>query len=448
MTVASYPKYESYKDSGVEWVGEIPAHWESTRLKNKIKALVNGVWGDEPKENNNIPVLRVADFDYDKLTISDEKLTFRSIPKRELVNRLVKNGDLLLEKSGGGDKTLVGRVVLFDKKFEATCSNFISKLEPVKLVSSSFLKYVFSSLYAQSVNYISIKQTTGIQNLDSADYLNRLFCFPPQSEQNSISAFLDEKCAKIDEAIRIKEEQIKLLNERRQILIQQAVTRGLNPDVPMKDSGIDWIGQIPAHWEVKPGRLFMVENKDKNTGLVENTILSLSYGEIIVKNHEDLTGLVPESYETYQIVLPRDIIIRGTDLQNDKTSLRTGIVKNKGIITSAYICLRVKRTINPDYLHQLLHSYDIRKVFYSLGSGLRQNLSYVDFKYLPITNPTASEQKEIVEYIKNINVRTELSCNIKNQQIIALKEYKTTLINAAVTGKIRITPDMLSTSAN
>ena len=104
-----------------------------------------------------------------------------------------------------------------------------------------------------------------------------------------------------------------------------------------KDSGIDWLGEIPGHWQTKPGLVALSENKRDNKGMKETQVMSLSYGNIIVKPEEKLTGLVPESFETYQVVEPGDIIIRGTDLQNDQTSLRTGLAKDRGIITSAYI---------------------------------------------------------------------------------------------------------------
>ncbi|HHV6726899.1 TPA: restriction endonuclease subunit S, partial [Haemophilus influenzae] len=172
----------------------------------------------------------------------------------------------------------------------------------------------------------------------SQDDLKKLY-FPisPLDEQQKIAQFLDDKTAKIDRAVELAEKQIALLKEHKQILIQNAVTRGLNPDVPLKDSGVEWIGQVPEHWELTIGMNVFRENKRDNKGMKENTVLSLSYGKIIIKPEEKLFGLVPESFETYQIVEPNDIIIRCTDLQNDQTSLRTGLAQDKGIITSAYL---------------------------------------------------------------------------------------------------------------
>ncbi|MGP5663258.1 hypothetical protein ACTXPE_12885, partial [Psychrobacter celer] len=116
-----------------------------------------------------------------------------------------------------------------------------------------------------------------------------------------------------------------------------------------KDSGVDWLGEIPEEWDLTPAFKFINENKLKNKGLTVDTVLSLSYGNILIKPKEKLTGLVPESFETYQIVEPNDIIIRCMDLQNDKTSLRIGLVKDKGIITSAYLALKVANSYLPEY---------------------------------------------------------------------------------------------------
>ncbi|MGY0633432.1 restriction endonuclease subunit S [Luteimonas sp. A478] len=200
-----------------------------------------------------------------------------------------------------------------------------------------------------------------------------------------------------------------------------------------KDSGVEWIGDVPSDWRVEPGRQCLYESKDKNTGMKEDTVLSLSYGRVIVKDEDKLTGLVPESFETYQIVEPGDIIIRGTDLQNDKRSLRTGLARDKGIITSAYINLRPKAEIDPVFLHYLLHSYDVKKVFYALGSGLRQNLSYDDFKYLRLPIPLLEEQHAIAAFLEEKCAKVDEAVRIKEEQIALLRERRQILIQQAVT---------------
>ena len=200
-----------------------------------------------------------------------------------------------------------------------------------------------------------------------------------------------------------------------------------------KDSGVEWLGEVPSHWDILPGFTCFKENKDRNKGLVEKTVLSLSYGRIVVKPEDKLTGLVPESFETYQIIRPSDIVIRPTDLQNDYTSLRIGLAKNHGIITSAYIGLRCKPDINPIYIFRLLESYDAMKVFYGMGSGLRQNMDFKDFKRLPIILPPHEEQDRIVAFLDEKTAEIDAAIAKKERLIELLKEQKNILINRAVT---------------
>ena len=205
-----------------------------------------------------------------------------------------------------------------------------------------------------------------------------------------------------------------------------------------KESGTHWRGPVPNHWVELPGLAVLLEKQVRNSGLKEKTVLSLSYGKIIIKQIEKLHGLVPESFETYQIVGPGDIIIRSTDLQNDKVSLRVGEVRDIGIITSAYLCLRAKNGLTARYAYLLLHGFDLMKVFYGLGSGLRQNLSWIDFKRLPFFIPPAEEQEQIVRYLDWKTSQITKFIKAKKRQIELLKEQKQVIISEAVTGKIDV----------
>lgn len=200
-----------------------------------------------------------------------------------------------------------------------------------------------------------------------------------------------------------------------------------------KDSGVEWLGAIPEEWSIKPGLIAFSENNRSNKGMVRNTVLSLSYGKIIIKPEEKLVGLVPESFETYQLVEPSDIIIRCTDLQNDQTSLRTGLAKDAGIITSAYLNLNVKQGFDSKYLHYYLHALDTTKVLYKLGSGLRQNLSFLDFKRLPVLDISLLEQKKISSFLDQKTSEIDQAIAIKEQQIALLNERKQIVIQKAVT---------------
>ena len=200
-----------------------------------------------------------------------------------------------------------------------------------------------------------------------------------------------------------------------------------------KPSGVKWLGDVPAHWEVRPGFTCFKENKDRNKGLLENTVLSLSYGRIVIKPEEKLTGLVPESFESYQLIKPGDIVIRTTDLQNDQTSLRVGYAKDKGMITSAYLGLRCHPEINPEYVFRLLESYDALKVFYGMGSGLRQNIDFWDFKRLPVPLPPRDEQDRIVAFLDQKAAEIDAAIAKKERLIELLDEQKSILINSLVT---------------
>lgn len=200
-----------------------------------------------------------------------------------------------------------------------------------------------------------------------------------------------------------------------------------------RDSGVEWIGEVPVHWDVRPGFTVVEERTEKNIGMTEKTVLSLSYGNLIIKPEEKLTGLVPESFETYQLVYPGDIIIRPTDLQNDKTSLRTGLAKNRGIITSAYINLKVKDAYSKSYYHYFLHTVDITKVIYGLGTGLRQNLDYGEFKRFKFLVPPINEQTAIANFLDQKTALIDKAIAIKEKQIELLKERQQILIQKAVT---------------
>lgn len=164
-------------------------------------------------------------------------------------------------------------------------------------------------------------------------------------------------------------------------------------------------------------------------------MLSLSYGRIIRKDINTNGGLLPASFNTYNIVEKGDIIIRPTDLQNDKRSLRTGLVMEKGIITSAYIDLAPKNNVNSEYFHYLLHSFDIQKVFYNMGNGVRQGLNYSEFAKLMIFSPSRSEQDEIVNYLNKRCSEIDTLIVKKQEQLEVLSEYKKSLIYEYVTGK-------------
>ena len=201
----------------------------------------------------------------------------------------------------------------------------------------------------------------------------------------------------------------------------------------MKDSGISWVGEIPKEWTIMPLYCFYSERKNKNIFGAENNLLSLSYGKVIRKDINTSEGLLPSNYNGYNIVEAGDIIIRPTDLQNDKRSLRTGLSKERGIITSAYIALKPKNGINSRFYHYLLHAYDILKVFYNMGNGVRQGLNYDEFAKLMVYSPSDIEQQRIAEFLDRACGKIDgLKADIQ-AQIDTLEQYKRSVITEAVT---------------
>jgi type I restriction enzyme S subunit len=207
----------------------------------------------------------------------------------------------------------------------------------------------------------------------------------------------------------------------------------LKPYPAYKDSGVSWLGEVPEHWQTLPALAVYKPKLIRNIGMFENTVLSLSYGRIIVKPPEKLRGLVPESFETYQIVDPGNIIVRTTDLQNDKTSLRIGHSKNRGIITSAYMCLETTDRVSNEFGYQFLNTYDLLKIIYGFGSGLRQNLDFGHIKRMPVLVPPSSEQAAIVRFLGHADRRIRRYIRAKQRLIALLNEQKQAIIHQAVT---------------
>jgi type I restriction enzyme S subunit len=204
----------------------------------------------------------------------------------------------------------------------------------------------------------------------------------------------------------------------------------------MKYSGVEWIGKIPNRWEVKTLSILLREHNKKNKSLLNKNLLSLSYGRIVEKDIQTKGGLLPENFEGYNIISSGDIVLRLTDLQNDHKSLRVGFCSYNGIITSAYVTLRSKtQDIFSKYYYYLLHSFDIKKGFYGMGDGVRQNLSYDGLRTLPLLLPPKEVQNQISHFLDIKCSSIDKVINIKEQKIEKLNEYKKSLIYEYVTGK-------------
>ena len=216
------------KPSGVEWLGVVPEHWAIERLSTSVESLINGVWGSDPDGTDDLPCIRVADFDRRKHRILTDKLTPRLVKHSERSGRILRRGDLLIEKSGGGEKQPVGTVMLYDHDFQSVCSNFVGRMVLRKSYDPRYQTYLHATLYAIGVNKRSIKQTTGIQNIDASSYLSEFVGVPPTQEQASIVRYLDRETAKTDAVIARTHRQVELVEEYRTKLIADVVTGKLD----------------------------------------------------------------------------------------------------------------------------------------------------------------------------------------------------------------------------
>ncbi|WP_144174992.1 restriction endonuclease subunit S [Pseudomonas sp. Kh13] len=441
----TFPAYPAYKDSGVEWLGEVPQHWPVYSLKRTVDGCINGLWGNEPDGENDIAVIRVADFERSFSTVGLDKLTYRSITLKERQSRLIKSGDLLIEKSGGGEKTLVGCVVLFTHEFEAVTSNFVARMRPLAEFDSQFLCYAFGNLYDGRVNYPSVKQVTGIQNLDAESYLQERFCFPARVEQTQIARFLDHETARIDALIEEQQRLIELLKEKRQALISHAVTKGLDPTVPMKDSGVEWLGEVPAHWEVGGLTRFIgqvVDYRGRTPTKVDNGIFlvtarNIRNGRIDYEASEEYAD--PESAEsllargrpeigdllfTMEAPLGQVALIDRTDI-----ALAQRIVKFRGeanVMRNHYLMFWFMSTNCQARLETLATG--------STALGIKSS----KLGMIECLAPSIKEQDEIVSHIQRESEKNDALIYEAENVIGLLQERRSALISAAVTGKIDV----------
>jgi len=415
------------KDSGHAWLGDIPAHWKVEKFKNlfQIKKDIAGALG------------------YDVLSVTQKGIKIKDITKNEgqLAQDYSKYQLVYPNDFAMNHMDLLTGYVDCSTQMGVTSPDYrtFKAIDRNKTVDKYFLR-IFQFCYADAIFY---KLGQGVSNLGRwrlpADQQNRFpLPLPSKEEQQTIADFLDVKCAEVDEMIALQEKIIDELKLYKQSVITEVVTKGLNPDAPMKDSGIEWIGEIPGHWEVDILSQLFYEHRHKNVDLIETNLLSLSYGKIIRKDINTNEGLLPQSFEGYNILSNGDIVFRLTDLQNDKSSLRTGLATEGGIITSAYVTIRKREPLNSSYFHYLFHSYDLCKVFYGLGDGVRQGMNYNDLRKILVIIPTLEEQQAIADLLDIKCAEIDELSNIKQQKIDELKEYKKSIIYEYVTGKKQV----------
>ena len=443
-------RYSKYKESDVEWIGPIPQNWEVRKIKSAHSDLIGGVWGNEPEGNeNDFYCIRVADFNYAQLAISTIKLTLRNIQLRESDKRILRTDELLIEKSGGGEKTPVGRTVIFHSEMprRSVTSNFVSKFK-AKLDSCfpRYLLYCLSFLYGIGITRRHIKQSTGLQNLDIDSYFQERIPFPSLIEQTQIAAFLDRKTGQIDELIRVKVRKVELLREQRTALINQAVTKGLAPNVEMKPSGVEWIGEIPKDWEVTRLKYIceLIVDCEHKTAPSQETGYPLIRTSDIGIGHLILDSVNRVSEETYHKWSKRTIPQSG-----DLILAREAPVGNVAIIPKDFkVCLGQRTVlIRPDknkvcsvFLVYLMlgDETQARLLEHATGSTVH-HLNMSDIRSLELPRlPSLRTQRKIASFLDRKTQQVDKLVSEEQRSIELLKEYRQSLISDAVTGKIDV----------
>ena len=418
------------KDSCVSWIGTVPSDWIRKKVKNAVSLIGSGTTPASSclqyYESEDVNWIQSGDI-YGIDTIIKTNTMISNAAVRSLSALHVYNPDFIVVAMYGGS---VGNIAI--SKIEA-CVNQACCC--IRTDNQNDLKFMYYWIYMCKSDFLRVSEGGGQPNISQAKIRNQYYMQPPLAEQRRIADFLDTKCAEIDALTADIQTQIDTLEQYKRSVITEAVTKGLNPDAEMKDSGIEWIGEIPATWNIHPVYSYFGERKNKNSLGNENNLLSLSYGRVIRKDINANGGLLPESFNTYNIVEADDIIIRPTDLQNDKRSLRTGLVKEHGIITSAYIDLCPIKQVDSRYFHYLLHAYDVMKVFYNMGNGVRQGLNYSEFSKLMVFEPSYAEQVSIANYLDKKCTEINACIDDKQRQLEVLEEYKKSLIYEYVTGK-------------
>jgi len=429
--LAEMPTYEAYKDSGVEWLGEIPEHWIVKRTKYLFTEI------NERSINGAEELLSVSQ--YTGVTKKSDKIE---------EGELLTNAESLEGYKKVSKDDLVSNIMLAWNG-SLGFSTFAGITSPAysvyRLVTEGCKRYFHYLLRTDLYKAEYKRRSSGViesrLRLYTEDFFNVWSLLPPVQEQTAIAAFLDSKTAQIDQAVAIKEQQIALLKERKQILIQNAVTRGLDPNVPMRDFGVEWIGEIPAHWEVLANRaLFRQRIEPGEEGL---PLLSVSIHTAVsseeISDEENIRGRIKiEDKTKYNLVWPGDIVFNMMRAWQGAI----GAVVVKGMVSPAYIIATPSQKIASSYFEYQYRCPEFIQQMDRNSKGItdfRKRLYWNEFKQLMTVVPPIEEQTSIVIHIETQSAKIDQAIAIQQQQIDKLKEYKATLINSAVTGKIKVT---------
>ena len=350
----------------------------------------------------------------------------------------------------------VGVVMLYDHDVDAVCSNFVARMPVSDRFDPNYLTYLHSHLYAIRLNVRSIKQTTGIQNLDSSSYLGESVAFPPLSEQTAIVRYLDHVDRRIQRYIRAKQKLIALLEEQKQAVIHQAVTGQIDvrtgrPYPAYKPSGVEWLGKVPEHWEGIPLCRVLTQRKEKNDPIKTTNILSLSLDAGVIPYAEKKAGgnKAKEDLSAYMLAYPGDIVVNSMNVVVGSV----GLSKYFGAVSPVYYMLHPRQEHDlVEYFDAIFQDVDFQRRLFGLGNGImyiesrssgklntiRLKIPMTRLKKVVLPYPTPCEQAAIVKYLNEATVSTDIAVARANREIDLLREYRTRLIADVVTGKLDV----------
>jgi type I restriction enzyme S subunit len=441
----SFPRYPKYKDSGVESLGQVPEHWQAKRLKALLsEPLKYGANESAEDENRAHPrFVRITDIT-DAGTLRDD--TFKSLPPEIAEPYLLQPGDILLARSGA----TVGKSVICSSDWGVTCfAGYLirARLRFEECLPAWFAYFCQTQTYKDFINGSQIQAT--IQNVSAEKYASIHIPQPPVNEQQAIASFLDRETAKIDALIAEQQRLIELLQEKRQAVISHAVTKGLNPDAPMKDSGIEWLGEVPAHWEVT--RLGFMSSRIGSgktpSGGGENY---QEQGVLFIRSqnvYDDGLRLDDVAYITDEVdadlqasrVQSGDILLNITGASLGRTCLVPESFPRANV--NQHVCIiRLHEPQFRFFIAYALQSNVMKRLFdYVQNGAAREGLNYSQISKLPLLLPkTVGEQWEIVGFINEYVAINDRLISESNKGISLLQERRSALISAAVTGQIDV----------
>jgi len=431
----SLPRYPEYKDSGVDWLGELPAHWAVAPLKRGYDVRLGKMLQPDRASDDDIlaPYLRAANIQWGGVELENLKSMWFSTRERELL--ALKKGDLLV--SEGGD---VGRSSLWQEELEGCYfQNSVNRVRSRGTDRTDYLHYWMATIKSKGyVDVLCNKSTIAHFTAEKVEAVPTPY--PSPEEQRQIAAFLDYETARIDALIAEQEKLLALLAEKRQATISHAVTRGLDPNVPMKDSGIAWLGEVPAHWETyRLGALFREVNEP---GADDLPVLSVSIHSGVSDRElgeDDLDRKVSRSEDRskYKSVAPGDLTYNMMRAWQGAF----GSVAVTGMVSPAYVVGRPKKDFLTSYVEWVLRmpvaASEIRR--HSRGiTDFRLRLYWEEFKEIKIALPPKREQLEIAEFVRGVSARIDSLQLQAEHNIVLLQERRSALISAAVTGQIDV----------